>query len=203
MKISKSNVVTESSGTSNSPPSEIISVAAADNDQLDMPSAKCPRKEDSLTHKLSFEYQCLAWKSLRKSINVQVKIVDQLNLQQVVRYLFRDNLFRGRGILARAIITAQIKSPNNTSVYAALVSIINRKFPQIGELISKRLLSSFRQTYQLNDKSNCLASTKFIAYLINQNILHEKIAFEILDVLLRNISSDSVKLAIYFLQECG
>ncbi len=100
-----------------------------------------------------------------------MKIVNQSNLQRIVRYLFQDNLFRGRGILARAIIAAQIKLPNNTSVYAALVSIINRKFPQIGELISKQLLSSFRQTYQLNDKSRCLASTKFIAHLINQNIV--------------------------------
>ena len=62
-------------------------------------------------------------------------------------------------------------SPFYTSVYTALVAVINTKFPQIGELIVKRLISSFRRTYQRNDKNNCLATTKFIAHLVNQNIV--------------------------------
>ena len=73
--------------------------------------------------------------------------------------------------MARGVIQAQMASPFYTSVYAALVSVINTKFPQIGELIVKRLISSFRRSYQRNDKVNCLASTRFIAHLVNQNIV--------------------------------
>ena len=39
-----------------------------------------------------------------------------------------------------------------THVYAALVAVINTKFPQTGELIVKRLVSQFRKGYRRNDK---------------------------------------------------
>ena len=42
---------------------------------------------------------------------------------------------RGRGLLAKAIIKAQMASPNFTHVYAALISVINTKLPEIGNLI--------------------------------------------------------------------
>ena len=89
----------------------------------------------------------------------------------IIRELFKDNIVRGRGLLARGVIQAQIASPFYTTVFAALVSVINTEFPQVGELIVKRLISSFRQTYQRNDKSNCLATTRFVAHLVNQNVV--------------------------------
>lgn len=36
---------------------------------------------------------------------------------------------RGRGLLARAIIKAQMASPNFTHVYSALIAVINTKVP--------------------------------------------------------------------------
>jgi pre-mRNA-splicing factor CWC22 len=156
-----------------------------------------------LTDKSSPEYQRLAWEALKKTINGRVNKVNTANLPLIIRELFKDNIVRGRGLLSRGIIQAQTASPFYTSVYAALVSVINTKFPQIGELIVKRLISSFRRTYQRNDKSNCLATTKFIAHLVNQNILHEIVALQILVLLLENPSDDSVELAIGFLKECG
>ncbi|CAF2650526.1 unnamed protein product [Rotaria sp. Silwood2] len=201
--MSNSNVVTESSGTSNSSPSETISAAAADNDQLDIPPAKRPHKEDSLTDKFSFEYQHLAWGALKQSINDLVEQVNASNLPTIIRQILQHNIIRGRGILANSIIEAQFASPNNTNLYAALVSVVNTKFPQISLLICKRVIHSYREYFVADERKKTFIAIKFIAHLVNQKILHEKIAFEILDVLLRNISSDSVKLAIYFLQECG
>ena len=55
-------------------------------------------------------------------------------------------------------------------MYAALVSIINTKFPQTGELIIKRLVIQFRKAYKRNDKKICLASVRFIAHLVNQQV---------------------------------
>lgn len=66
-----------------------------------------------------------------------------------------------RGLLSRSILQAQSASPIFTHVYAALVAIINSKFPNIGELILKRLILNFRKGYRRNDKvckmwrSNC------------------------------------------------
>jgi pre-mRNA-splicing factor CWC22 len=113
----------------------------------------------------------LAWEALKKTINGRVNKVNTSNLPLIIRELFKDNIVRGRGLLSRGIIQAQLASPFYTSVYAALVSVLNTKFPQIGELIVKRLISSFRRSYQRNDKTNCLATTRFIAHLVNQNVV--------------------------------
>ena len=108
---------------------------------------------------------------MKKTINGRVNKVNTSNLSLIIRELFKDNIVRGRGLLARGLIQAQSASPFYTAVYAALVSVINTKFPQIGELIVKRLISSFRRTYQRNDKPNCLSTTRFIAHLVNQNVV--------------------------------
>ena len=125
----------------------------------------------SLTDKTTPEYQRLAWEALKKTINGRVNKINTANLSLIIRELFKDNVVRGRGLLARGVILAQTASPFYTSVYAALVSVINTKFPQIGDLIVKRLISSFRRTYQRNDKTTCLATTRFIAHLVNQNVV--------------------------------
>jgi pre-mRNA-splicing factor CWC22 len=54
--------------------------------------------------------------------------------------LFNENILRGKGLLARAIIKAQMASPNFTMVYAALIAVINTKLPEIVNLIIKRVI---------------------------------------------------------------
>lgn len=125
----------------------------------------------SLTDKSTAEYQRIAWEALKKTINGRVNKVNTSNLSLIIRELFKDNIVRGRGLFTRGIIQAQAASPFYTSVYAALVAVVNTKFPQIGELVVKRLVTSFRRSYQRNDKINCLASTRFIAHLVNQNVV--------------------------------
>ncbi|CAF3523334.1 unnamed protein product [Rotaria sp. Silwood1] len=49
----------------------------------------------------------------------------------MVGEIFQDNIVHDHGLLARATIQSQIASPFYTSVYAALVSVINNKFPHI------------------------------------------------------------------------
>lgn len=66
--------------------------------------------------------------------------------------VFDGVLFLYRGLISRYIIQAQTASPIFTHVYAAVVAIINSKFPQIGELILKRLILNFRKGYRRNDK---------------------------------------------------
>ena len=125
------------------------------------------------------------------------------NIRLIVESLFRENVVRGRGLLARSIIQAQAASPTFTNVYAALVAIINSKFPNIGELILTRLILQFRRGYRRNDKQICLSSTQFIAHLINQQVAHELLALDILTLLLENATNDSVEVAIGFLKESG
>ncbi|KAJ3087647.1 pre-mRNA-splicing factor cwc22, partial [Phlyctochytrium bullatum] len=90
-----------------------------------------------------------------------------------------------------------------TPVYAALVSVINTKFPQIGELLLIRLIAQYRRAYRRNDKTVCLAVTKFIGHLVNQKVAHEIVALQILTLLLERPTDDSVEVAVGFMREVG
>ncbi len=106
------------------------------------------------------------------------------NVQNIVMELFAENLIRGRGLFVRSMIKAQYASPVFTSVYAAVVAVINTKLPAVGALLLTRLIASFQRAYRRNDKSNCLSSTKFLAHLVNQQVAHEIVALQILALLL-------------------
>ncbi|CAF3776097.1 unnamed protein product [Rotaria sp. Silwood1] len=151
----------------------------------------------------TIEYQQSAWERFKKNINCQLNNVNTSNLSLIIRELFHNNIIRSCGLFAHRIIRVQIASPFYTPVYAALVSVINTMLSKIGELTAKYLISSFRRTYQENDKTNCLATTTFIGHFVNQNILHNMLALGMLVFLLENPTDNSVELEIEFLKMCG
>ena len=168
-----------------------------------IPPARLKMMQANIKDKSSMEYQRIAWEALKKSLNGLINKVNVANLSIIVRELFKENLVRGRGLFARSVLQAQAASPTFTHVYAALIAVINSKFPQIGELILKRLILQFRKGYKRNDKQICLNSTRFIAHLVNQEVAHEVIALELLTLLLENTTNDSVEVAVGFLKESG
>lgn len=124
------------------------------------------------------------WELLRKSINGIVNKVNISNIQNVVIELLNENLLRGKGILARAIIKAQMASPNFTHVYAALIAVINTKLPEIGDLIIRRVMLQFKRSFSRNNKIVCMATTKMLAHLINQRVLGDYLGLQLLLILL-------------------
>lgn len=109
-------------------------------------------QEAASSDKASPEYQRLSWDALRKSITGIVNRVNVTNIKNVVPELFAENLIRGRGLFARSVMKAQSSSLPFTPVFAALVSILNTKLPQVGELVLIRLVSQFRRSFKRNDK---------------------------------------------------
>ena len=99
--------------------------------------------------KSSAEFQRMTWEALRKSINGLINKVNVANIKNIVPELLAENLIRGRGLFARSCMKAQMASPTFTHVYAALVGVINTKFPENGELIVKRLILLFRRAYKV------------------------------------------------------
>lgn len=65
---------------------------------------------------------------------------------------------------------AQLASPGFTPVFAALVSVVNTKLPENGELILKRVIVAFRRAYKRRDKVVATALAKFIAHMVNQQV---------------------------------
>lgn len=168
-----------------------------------IPPAKLRMMQAEITDKASAAYQRIAWEALKKSIHGYINKVNVDNIAIITRELLKENIVRGRGLLCRSIIQAQAASPTFTHVYAALVSIINSKFPNIGELLLKRLVIQFKRAFRRNDKAVCLSSSRFVAHLVNQRVAHEILALEILTLLVETPTDDSVEVAIAFLKECG
>ncbi len=148
-------------------------------------------------------YQRLAWDALRKTINGLVNKVNAANIKDILPDLLGENIVRGKGLLCRSLMRSQAASPAFTQVYAALVAVINTKLPDIGELLLKRLIIQFRKAYRRNDKPSCVATGKFLAHMVNQQVAHELLALEMLALFLENPSDDSVELAVQFVKEIG
>ncbi|XP_054471582.1 pre-mRNA-splicing factor CWC22 homolog isoform X2 [Anoplopoma fimbria] len=168
-----------------------------------IPPAKLRMMQQQITDKTSLAYQRMSWEALKKSINGLINKVNVSNIVHIIQELLQENIVRGRGLLARSVLQAQAASPTFTHVYSAVVAIINSKFPQIGELILRRLILAFRRNYRRNLKQQCLTASKFVAHLINQNVAHEVLCLEMLTLLLERPTDDSVEVSIAFLKECG
>ncbi|CAG8491649.1 3685_t:CDS:2 [Paraglomus brasilianum] len=168
-----------------------------------IPPARLRMMQQQITDKNSAEYQRITWEALKKSINGLINKVNTSNIKNIIFELINENLIRGRGLFARSIMKAQAASLPFTPVYAALVSVVNTKFPQVGALLCTRLVVQFRKAYRRNDKTACLATTTFIAHLCNQSVLDELVALQILVLLLERPTNDSVEIAVGFMREVG
>ncbi|CAM8963567.1 unnamed protein product [Rhodiola kirilowii] len=168
-----------------------------------IPPFKLARMMKEVQDKSSVEYQRLTWDALRKSINGLVNKVNATNIKNIIPELFAENLIRGRGLFCRSCMKSQMASPGFTDVFAALVAVVNTKFPEVGELILKRIVLQLKRAYKRNDKPQLLAAVKFVAHLVNQQVADEIIALELLTLLLENPTDDSVEVAVGFVTECG
>jgi pre-mRNA-splicing factor CWC22 len=153
--------------------------------------------------KESAAYQRMTWDALRKSINGLVNKINVSNIKHILPEVFSENLVRGRGLLCRSLMKSQMAFPGFSPVYAALVAVINTKFPEIGELLLHRVVTQFKRSFKRNDKPVCLAALTFIAHLINQQVVHEVLALEIALLLLETPSDDGVEVCSEFMKQCG
>lgn len=168
-----------------------------------IPPARLAMMQRSISDKSSEAFQRVTWEALKKSLNGLINKVNVSNLKDIVIELFGENLIRGKGLLVKACLKAQASALPFTPVYAALISILNTKLPDIGELTLKRLIVQFRRSYKRNDKAQCLASVMFLAHLVNQRVAHEIVALQLLTLLLEQVTEDGVEIAVAFMKECG
>lgn len=184
-------------------PSKQAEILNTRNGGAYIPPAKMRMLQKLIVDKSSEEYQRLTWDALKKSLNGLVNKANVQNIKNIIPEIFNENLIRGKGILCKSILKAQHASITFTNVYAALISVVNTKLPQIGELLINRLIYQFRRAYQRNDKTVCLANVTFIAHLANQQVCSEVLPLQILALLLERPTDDSVEVAIGLIKECG
>jgi pre-mRNA-splicing factor CWC22 len=168
-----------------------------------IPPARLRELQSQITDQKSKEFQRMAWEALKKSINGLINKVNISNIKHIVPELFGENLVRGRGLFCRSIMKAQAASLPFTPIFAATVAIVNTKLPQVGDLLVKRLVMSFRKAFRRNDKAVCISTTTFLAHLINQQVVDYMLGAQLLLLLLHKPTDDSVEIAVNLVKECG
>jgi pre-mRNA-splicing factor CWC22 len=68
-------------------------------------------------------FQRMQWDALKKSINGLINKVNTSNIKNIIPEVFTENLVRGRGLVCRSLMKAQMASPNFTHVYAGLMAV--------------------------------------------------------------------------------
>ena len=117
-----------------------------------IPPFKLARMMKEVEDKSSVQYQRLTWDALRKSINGLVNKVNAANIKNIIPEIFAENLIRGRGLFCRSCMKSQMASPGFTDVFAALVAVVNTKFPEVGELLLRRIVLQLKRAFKRNDK---------------------------------------------------
>ncbi|NXP71015.1 CWC22 factor, partial [Ramphastos sulfuratus] len=161
-----------------------------------IPPAKLRMMQEQITDKNSLAYQRMSWEALKKSINGLVNKVNVSNIGNIIHELLQENIVRGR-----------CTDLYSKSDLCFLPYTIYLKFP--GLFLLQQL---------------CLTSSKFVAHLMNQNVVcyfmfllnpsplwlfsfkraaHEVLCLEMLTLLLERPTDDSIEVAIGFIKESG
>jgi len=148
--------------------------------------------------------QRIEWEELRKGLNGLVNKASKDNIHTIVFQTLKGfNLIRGRGLLVRNLMRAQLASPGFTHIFAAFVAVINSKLPDIGNLLLTRLVLQFRRAKRRNDRVNFKAVIDFIAHLCNQNVADCILLFQIAEIMLDEITDDSMEALVQIMLQGG
>ncbi|XP_022168891.1 pre-mRNA-splicing factor CWC22 homolog [Myzus persicae] len=154
--------------------------------------------------KLSEEYQTTSWKILENSISNLVKQVNsESKAREIKKKIVRLNIVRGRGILCKSVMEAQLASTTNTHIYALFIALIYDEISTIGELILVRCLKQFRNASKTKEKCVYLASVLFISYLIIYDVVSPLVVVKLLKIFIKIPSQDSVDATFVLLNTCG
>ncbi|KPI85033.1 hypothetical protein ABL78_5917 [Leptomonas seymouri] len=132
-------------------------------------------------------FQQEAWRALSRSITSVVNRVSKDNLEQSAIELFRENLIRGRGLLARSLMRTQQADPDLTPVLAALVSRINKDLPIVVELLCRRLVVQWNRAYLRKDWRYLENTSRFLGWLFLLEVIEVSLIYE---VLMKHLTSD-------------
>jgi len=174
-------------------------------DQVGTDSKNKPTTTPPNPRPTSSQTQRLKWEQLKKTINGTINRLNSSTIKPLIHSLLQNgNLIRGKGLLAKSILRAATTSPTYSQVYVALVSVINTKLPEIGELVLTRSILVFRKAYARQDKGLAVSMSRFIGHLFNQGMCHELLCLQILTVLLEgDPTDDSVEVATQFTEVVG
>ncbi|GET93614.1 hypothetical protein, conserved [Leishmania tarentolae] len=135
---------------------------------------------EELSSTSSVAFQQEAWRALSRSITGVVNRLNKDNLEQSAVELFRENLIRGRGLLARSMMRTQQVDPDLTPVLAALTSRINKDLPTVVELLCRRLVVQWNRAYLRKDWRYVENASRYLGWLFLLNVVDVDIIYQLL-----------------------
>lgn len=143
------------------------------------------------------------WEKLRETINRLIASADSHNVAAVCVDLFQVNVMRGSGLVARAVIQNVISRPQKAPVYAAIISVLNSKVSQIGEITLARTAALVKKAYMQDDRALFHSTLQFMCALVLQRVVEDIVVLQILQVLLEQPTQTSIEAAIEILESVG
>lgn len=117
--------------------------------------------------------------------------------------LFRLNVVRGRGLVARSVLSRAMRQPQAAAPLAALVGVVNLQLPQVGGLVAARTAALFKQAYVRNDGRGVDAAAAFLAELVRFAVATDTVLLQVFQLLLERPSDDTVRVATALLRRLG
>ena len=117
--------------------------------------------------------------------------------------LFRLNVVRGRGLVARSVLSRAMRQPQAAAPLAALVGVLNLQLPQVGGLVAARTAALFKRAYMRNDGRGVDAAAAFLAELVRFAVATDTVLLQVFQLLLERPSDDTVRVATALLRRLG
>ncbi|KAH6829441.1 hypothetical protein C2S53_011484 [Perilla frutescens var. hirtella] len=168
------------------------------NTWLNNPVVETDKKDEE-----TIDHNKMEWLSMKTRITALVEKADVSNVELVADQILNENIIKGKGVFCQTVMKSQSESPESSDVYAAVVAIINSKFPEVGYLLVKRAVLEFKEAHDSGDKQRMQTASRFLAQLVNQRVVYVFLPVTVLMLLLVNPSSDNVEVAAAFCSQCG
>lgn len=144
------------------------------------------------------------WIDLRKRIEGMTSKISNESVSEISSNLFSLNIIRGRGILCRSVLYHVLKDYNTCPKYAALICIINSKFPEVGELLLSRLVCIFKRAFCHNNRQAVDHIVKFICELTIQVVVDEILLLQILQLCIEgDPTDDTIRITQTIIKRAG
>lgn len=160
---------------------------------------------DTVDDQSDLAHQRKQWIFAKQSFNRVITTLDKSNIKESIIKLFQINLLRYRGLLVRRIMKQQLLYSSQCDVLASLISVINSKIPEVGELLVKRVILQFKKNFttKSNKHSKTKSSLSFLCQLVNQQVVNEIVLLQILQLLLEDPTNDTVEFALEIVNRSG
>lgn len=121
-----------------------------------------------------------AFNALRISITTIINRLTLTTVEESAVELIRENIIRGRGLLAMALLRTQNMSPELTPVLAALLSRLKTGFPVIVTLVCHRLVVEWTLAYRRKDWQRVEHINVFLTWLFIFRVIDVAVLLEVL-----------------------